>query len=540
MSFDLDQAGDMVLEATPVTPEKPAALVIAEELETMKLAGTALVKDKKWAEALKQYKEVVAKYDGAKQKLFADLEAERMSERCMLACLSNMALCALNLKDYHEAKRVCGVALERHKDARVQDGSARAKLLYRRGQACLGLEDPRMAVESFAAAVEIEESVLGITNKDATMRSDNSARVKTIQAMKRELAKARKAAKDSDKAAVAKGHKGFLNVKSNRLVDPTVDRKEAVVKELDRLFETLWQQHDEKRDLKKTIAGVIDKTRAVRLEAEEQTDQVAHAQAAFAEGLAAFIAAETKSTDLDEKDIYEMATNALGAYWALKTGRDDLDVEPPRKLGDIVAHEATAHAFLRCGRYQVAKPHFLRYVELWEQHGELPAYHNLPDSFLLQRGMEKMDDGARRAFRWKHRAQTHRAYFDAVTSLCAIAREDDDRDLALENARKCLAIAKDNEEKLSAHKNLAFLYNATWHDGKFKPNSKDQTEARIHQSYVNEIQHAIDAEAEKKNDEKAPVVEEEDDVDDEEDPPDPEVMSIDPPSSEIHPDDLQP
>ena len=67
-----------------------------------------------------------------------------------------------------------------------------------------------------------------------------------------------------------------------------------------------------------------------------------------------------------------------------------------------------------------------------------------------------MDDSARRISRWRHRAHSPRALFDAHTALCAIKAETD-RTGALEHAKKAFGCAADDDEKLTAHKNLSYV-----------------------------------------------------------------------------------
>ena len=67
-----------------------------------------------------------------------------------------------------------------------------------------------------------------------------------------------------------------------------------------------------------------------------------------------------------------------------------------------------------------------------------------------------MDDSARRISRWRHRAHSPRALFDAHTALCAIKAETD-RSGALDHAKKAFGCAADDDEKLTAHKNLAYV-----------------------------------------------------------------------------------
>ena len=67
-----------------------------------------------------------------------------------------------------------------------------------------------------------------------------------------------------------------------------------------------------------------------------------------------------------------------------------------------------------------------------------------------------MDDSARRISRWRHRAHSPRALFDAHTALCAIKAEPD-RSGALEHAKKAFGCAADDDEKLTAHKNLSYV-----------------------------------------------------------------------------------
>ena len=104
-----------------------------------------------------------------------------------------------------------------------------------------------------------------------------------------------------------------------------------------------------------------------------------------------------------------------------------------------------------------ARPFFEKFVECADAAGLLMAYHNLPDSFLLSRGMQKMDDKARRVSRWKHRAHSPRALFDARTALAAICAASHQKSAALDHNAAAFGHAADDEEKYTCHKNAAHL-----------------------------------------------------------------------------------
>ena len=82
----------------------------------------------------------------------------------------------------------------------------------------------------------------------------------------------------------------------------------------------------------------------------------------------------------------------MQSYWHLREEleRDTKELEllkPPMKIGDIAALECTAHAHMQLQLSHKAQPVLReRYIQLCEDTGPQPAYHNLPDSFLLQRG----------------------------------------------------------------------------------------------------------------------------------------------------------
>lgn len=250
-------------------------------------------------------------------------------------------------------------------------------------------------------------------------------------------------------------------------------------------------------------------------------DRVNQAHAAFCEGLVAFVAGEVKpeNSKTSQQEPYKRAAEAFSRFWQLRVEINDEDLSPPLNLTDVVAHEATGHSLMRISHWQAAKPHFMQYINKRSACGEIPPYHNLPDSFLLQRGMQKMDDAARRAHRWKHRSYSKRSNFDAHVALTAIARELDDRDEALSRARQCLEMASENEEKRSAHKNLHFLLSSAWNNGQLQPTVSEHIEANEHKEKADKLQELIEKQELEAKQKRMPNTES---VDDEVDPPPPD------------------
>lgn len=511
--FDLDKS-----DGVTAMEVDSGASGIAGELEALKASGNALVGRKEWAGALAEYGKAIELSETKHDELASDFDAERRGERCILAVSSNMALCALKMKEYGRAKSLCAQALERHERARRPDPSGKAKVLFRRGQAFMGLGDPRMSIDSFAAAIDIEEQLLGASSKDAAMKADDSQRVATIQSMKRELVKARKAANAAEKESVSKGHKGFLNVK--RISDPKSDRREILLKDLDRVFEGVWT--NDRAGFGKVVDGILSRSRDIYEQTE--ADTVNRARAAFVRAFAAFVAGEVRAADskhsLDE--LYATSAEDFERYWKIRESHpEDDDLLPPLGLSDAVAREASGHVFMRMDKFEEAKECFEKYLAAQKATGEIPAYHNLPDSFLLQRGMNKMTEADRRAHRWKNRCYSHRSVFDAQTSLTAISKELGQRDEALKKARECLELAQDNEERKSAHRNLEYLLSFAWDTA--HPTEEEKAESIEHGNKVKEMQKLIDEEkaaeeAKKQKEqqnsdaEEPPEIEEEEDI----------------------------
>lgn len=469
MTYELDGEDVIEVRCSP-------ALECAQELESMKGNGNALVAKQEWSLALAQYERCIQVGDERKETLSTDFEAERRAERCVLAALSNAALCTLKLTKYDKCKEICGAALERHKTARQPDESARAKVLFRRGQACLGLEDARSAVDSIAEAVEIEERLFGARGKkDAAVKLDDKAerqKVASIQAMKRELVKARKAVKVADKAASAKfsGAKGFLQAGKRGFSDPKTDRKEEIDRRLNFALEACFDPEHKggEKFFEDQLAACVN----LRHGACAAKDKIGELNATLAEGFIGFIAGEVLGSMRGK--FASQTTAAWESYWYQRQylehdgkaegetplGADDL--EPPLGLTDVVARECAAHSMMRSDTVAKALPHMLKYLELAQATGPLQAYHNLPDSFLLQRGMPKMDDKARRAWRWKHRSHSNRALFDGNTAVASIYQHKNDKAKALHYADQALRVATEPEEFVQAHRNLALLLGGDW------------------------------------------------------------------------------
>ena len=100
-----------------------------------------------------------------------------------------------------------------------------------------------------------------------------------------------------------------------------------------------------------------------------------------------------------------------------------------------------------------AQPFFERYIQLCEDLGPQPAYHNLPDSFLLQQGVSP---------KWMivpGVALVGGAIARIVAARCSTRTRRSVRSRprlieqgALEHAKKAFGCAADDDEKLTAHK----------------------------------------------------------------------------------------
>ena len=370
----------------------------------------------------------------------------------------------------------------------------------------MGLNDGRSAVDAIAESVLIEERLLGARNKEASLKTTTEAerhmRIATIQAMKKELERAKKMAKFSERKTQKEnfgGAKGFLSANSKKTItDNKTDRKEFLDMIMDRILSLIFDA-DEKRDEKSgfnAFTGLLEKVEAKKGYANAK-DSESRIRCAMVSGYLNFLLGEYEDKDskTSRTAFYEKSARQwfkafderrnyiLKNYPFEKTEENDLadvlekdldeDASFFAPLGKICALESAGHAFVRAGQATLARPYLIAYCEAAENIGELPAYHNLPDSYLLQRGMQKMDAKSRRAFKWKHRAHLKRAIFDAYSSVAAASRDMDDRDNALQSGLMALSVAKDLDAKTVGHNNLAFLYGAPWKDYEAQPSDKD-------------------------------------------------------------------
>ena len=458
ISYDISGEDVVEVRATPATEA-------AANLEAFKAAGSAKVAAKDWAGAIVEYEKCVTGYEACKETVSSDFEAERSAEKCALASLSNQALCALKLEDFEGAKAYCGTALKRLKEARVVDESAMAKCHFRKGQAFYGLGDARGAVDAYNDAIALEERQL---DKCATDESKKKAA--TIVSMKRELLKARRAAKEQAKTAASNmsGARGFLKAGARGTGDPKEERKQLIVEKIDCALSFVFSDKDTKgKDAEQVIApnydAMIDALVAARHGACAAKDLFGELALTFAEGFVAFLASAPEAeASPGRAKYYARCVDAMASYWQLRDelAEDTCDtslLEPPMNIGDVAALECAAHAHMQLGRHAEARPFFEKFVECADAAGPLMAYHNLPDSFLLSRGMQKMDDKARRVSRWKHRAHSPRALFDARTALAAICAASHQKSAALDHNAAAFGHAADDEEKYTCHKNAAHL-----------------------------------------------------------------------------------
>ncbi|KAJ1449140.1 hypothetical protein M885DRAFT_622799 [Pelagophyceae sp. CCMP2097] len=462
MSYDLDSDNLLEVRASPASQ-------VADELDRLKAAGNDFVAKQQWELAAAQYERAVEVADVSKETLSGDFEAERRAERTVLACLSNQALCALKGLRFEKCKDIVALALEfQSSKVRQPDSSTRAKLLFRRAQASLGLGHGRVAIDALTEAIDLEEKSLGVSNKAAVFKADAAAekqRMASILAMKRELLKARKMDKEESRAANAKfsGAKGFLTQGKKGFTDAKEERKQDIERRINAALDACYDGTEDPAALDKHIEGLV----AVGLAATASRDEMNELHAMFAEGFIGFIAGETTS-DAGAKEAYAAASSvAFEGYWHLRAtlgaaGFSAEALQPPLQLSDVAAREATALGLMRTQALAEARPHLLEYIRLATESGPLQAYHNLPDSFLMQRGMPKMDAKQRRAWRWKHRSHSPRALFDGYTALAAVAQQSNEKQLALGYAQKSLDIATEDEERAIAHRNLAMLVGGKW------------------------------------------------------------------------------
>jgi len=509
VSFDI--SGDDVIEV-----RQSPALEAAANLEALKASGAKLVAAKEWDAALKQYGKVLDACAACKDTLASDFEAERAAEKCFLACLSNQALCALKLERFEEAKKVCGDAVKKHEAARVVDNSALAKCLFRKGQACVGLQDARSAVECITAAVRIEEGVIAVAPAESVGQKQRG-----LVAMKRELLRARKQAREESKAASSSLKIGGFLAKGSKmsLEDPRDARAKLCDAKIDCALAHIFADPKEKGTAVAPNYDVMihDLVRA-RHDACSAKDLKSELRLTFAEGFVAFLASapEAENAVKGIEKYYLRCADAMESYWALrgelaKDTADASDLDPPCDLGDVAALECTAHCLMQLKRHGDARPYFEKYVAIAAEAGPLLAYHNLPDSFLLSRGMPKMNDKGRRVSRWKHRAHAPRALFDARTALAAICTEFRDRPNAKKHTEAAFEHAADDDERLTAHRNMAFILRKPTtvyqkdSDSKFDevpPTAEDLKEAEEHDERCKALEVKI-AETKAKEEKKA-------------------------------------
>ena len=353
-SYDI--SGDAPIEIEP----SPALDCIAQ-IEKLKAEGAALAKANKWDEAMSKYGEVVEACVASMGTVSSDFESERAAEKCQLLCLCNRSLCAYKLQDYAEAKALAQRAIDEHQKSRFVDDSGLAKCLYRRGQAQLGLGDSRGAVDSVSEACQLEEAQI-------KKGQGNEA---SLRAMKRELLRARKVAREDAKkssSALKSTMSGFLKAGSKTLTDPKVERANLVKEKIDTALKYIFESSDDKKDLivpdyDRMIADLV----TARHEACSAKDSVNELALTFAEGFVSFIASapEANSKSGVEKH-YARTADAMQSYWHLREEleRDTKELEllePPLKIGDIAALECTAHAHMQLQLSHKAMPFFERY-----------------------------------------------------------------------------------------------------------------------------------------------------------------------------------
>jgi tetratricopeptide (TPR) repeat protein len=355
ISYDISGEDVVEVRATPATEA-------AANLEAFKAAGSAKVAAKDWAGAIVEYEKCVTGYEACKETVSSDFEAERSAEKCALASLSNQALCALKLEDFEGAKAYCGAALKRLKEARVVDESAMAKCHFRKGQAFYGLGDARGAVDAFNDAIALEERQL---DKCATDESKKKAA--TIVSMKRELLKARRAAKEQAKTAASQmsGARGFLKAGARGTGDPKEERKQLVVQKIDCALSFVFSDKDTKgKDAETVIApnydAMIDALVAARHGACAAKDLFGELALTFAEGFVAFLASAPEAeASPGRAKYYARCVDAMASYWQLRDelAEDTCDtslLEPPMNIGDVAALECAAHAHMQLGRHAEA------------------------------------------------------------------------------------------------------------------------------------------------------------------------------------------
>jgi len=493
LSYDI--SGDAPIEVR----DSPALDAIAT-IEKLKAEAAALAKTGDWRASVDKYDEVVKACDASGAIVAADFEAERVKERCYLQCLCNRSLCYYKLQEYEKAKELAQTAIDAHAKSRVVDDSGLAKCLFRRGQASLGLKDSRSAVDSIAEAIRIEEAQLakGAPINDATMK-----------AMQRELLRARHAAKADAKAASSKLKAqmgGFLKAGSKTLGDPKKERRELAATKIDCALKYVLEKGDKAKDDER-IAPNYDKMIgdlvAARHEACSAKDTSNELSLTFAEGFVAFVASAPEAdAGPDAEKYYARCADAIQSYWHLReelarTTADESELAPPCGIGDVAALECCAHSLMQLRRAGQARPFFEAYVEKADQAGPLMAYHNLPDSFLLQRGLPKMSDPDRRVSRWKHRAHAPRALFDGRTALCAICSEAGDIEDAIAHAEAALGHAAEDDEKLTAHKNMAFVLRKRADADGSSTKDEDLERAAAHENHAAAVEEAMKAKGEK-------------------------------------------
>uniref|UniRef100_A0A7S3JNW6 peptidylprolyl isomerase n=1 Tax=Aureoumbra lagunensis TaxID=44058 RepID=A0A7S3JNW6_9STRA len=531
-SFDLDNLNQdgivemMIDEKEEIrrTPAMDLAAQIVASAESIKSVGSDYVKKNLWREAIAEYDKALELLSKEKSKISADYESELLAEKCELACRNNKALCALKLMDWSLAKLFCAEGLQVQERAKVPDASSKAKLLFRRGQAQLGNGEARNAVDSMAQALEIEEQLLGVSSKDATIKSTNSdkQRVTTIAAIKRELQKARKLAKAEDQRTKEnfKGARGFLQGGKGvpKLTDTKTERKEILEEAMNNVLKSLFED----KDLEIQKACIMRQISSLS-KLSKPNDLNGQTKYYFVRGFMEFLAGETMNENQNvPNEHYQKAASHLDMCWARRSEmatarfgvRNDeeedplfvhLDLDEDSEcffpIGKICAIETTGHSMLRANQYDPARAYLIAFAQLATAN-PIAALHNLPDGFLLEKGLPKMDDKQRRAHRWKYRSHEKRAIFDAYVAIASASRRIDDRDMALDAALKALNIAETHEHKRAAHNNLAFLYGSKWSQYG-EPTSQDQDLALLHSS-LSQCFQALHEEEQRKKDEPPP------------------------------------
>jgi tetratricopeptide (TPR) repeat protein len=387
-------------------PETDAGLDKYEYAAKFKDAGNTLFKEKKFEWAIKTYTQAVQAIQKYGFEGENDVVHDPEAATICCQCMSNAALCSLKLEKWEEALSCCDTALKY-----FPKPVDKAKVLFRKGQAYIGLRNLTKAVTTFELALAEDPQ----------------------SSIKKELVRARKAVEIQEAKTLKKAFKGksFKSLFGD-------DKAEATKKAAGKVEESAMDLA-----LSGKAEESLTEAKKVLESARKVKDRVSEASMLFCSGFASYILQN-----------FPNAADFLREYFALKAkmskGGDTLQ-EP--LLGLVVAHHCLALSLYRVSEPEEAKQHFAIYLEMANEAGEKQAVHNLPDGWMGK----KFSEQDRQISRYQFHAHSKNAKYDAYTILAVISQGPEEAEEAMGYCSSALSMATSMDEKIQARNNLASM-----------------------------------------------------------------------------------